>query len=183
MNMPDRYVHLSFQIDTNRINARGSLPNMNQLEEWRANGVIRLEISKVAHDEASFGNSVRREKASSYIFSHTQATTPNEVNLLKNIERVVFPSGIKTQNDANDVEILFNAKKYCHILITDDGDSERQSGGILGNTRRLEGLGIRVMRDSNAVVCIQDKIKMRDEWARKVSTYTGQALPDWVGKD
>jgi len=40
--MPDRSVLLEFYIDTNRINARESLPYMNQLEKWHRDDVISL---------------------------------------------------------------------------------------------------------------------------------------------
>ena len=38
---------------------------------------------------------------------------------------------------ANDIEIVFNAAKYEGILVTADGGSRRQLGGILGNRAAL----------------------------------------------
>lgn len=51
MRPEERYVYLSFHLDSNRINARGRLPAVTQLERWHGDGVIDLELSEVAHDE------------------------------------------------------------------------------------------------------------------------------------
>ncbi len=48
MNIPERYVWLEFHIDTNRINARKNLKDMNMLEYWNENDVIYMEMSEVA---------------------------------------------------------------------------------------------------------------------------------------
>ncbi len=79
--------------------------------------------------------------------------------------------------------MVFNAYKYERILITDDGGSRRQSGGILGNRERLRSLGIQVMRDNEAVELVKHRIIERDEFARRIASKTGEPLPDWVGKD
>lgn len=143
MTMPKRYVHLEFQIDTNRINAREALPCMNLLEAWAADGVIQLEMCRKAQDEASQGKSVTRAmKASRYIYSETLAGTSEEQEVLGEISDILFPAGIQTPSQWNDVEIVFNAWKYKCILITDDGGSKRQPGGILGNRERLAQLGM-----------------------------------------
>jgi hypothetical protein len=39
-------------------------------------------------------------------------------------------------------------------LITDEGDSKSQKGGMLGNRVKLNGIGIQVVRDSEAVEMI-----------------------------
>ena len=51
MKNPERDTYLRFQIDTNRINARQNLPNMNLLEKWHNAGVIRLEMSEHSSNE------------------------------------------------------------------------------------------------------------------------------------
>lgn len=184
MEMPRRLLYESFQIDANRINARGTIDAMNQLEEWRDNDVIHLDMSQVAYGEASAGDhSDRAEKAAGYIYSMTLASTPRERAQLDEIERILFPSGATTQNERNDVEVVFNALKYHRILITNDGGSKRQPGGILGNADQLRALGLRVMRDSEAVEYIRERIRQRDERARRVAAYTGESLPEWVGQD
>ena len=184
MGMPKRYVHLEFQIDTNRINARETLPHMNTLETWADDGVIQLEMCRKAQDEASQGKSVTRaRKASGYIYSETLAGTSKEQEVLRKISEILFPTGIQTSSQWNDVEIVFNAWKDTCILITDDGGSKRQPGGILGNRERLAQLGIRVMRDSEAVSEVKEAIRKRDKLARRRASRTGEKLPEWVGKD
>lgn len=53
MKQEERYVYLSFHLDSNRINARGGLLAVTQLERWHGDGVIDLELSEVAHDEVA----------------------------------------------------------------------------------------------------------------------------------
>jgi hypothetical protein len=65
-------------------------------------------------------------------------------------------------NEANDVEIAFNANKYGAILVTADGGSRRQPGGILGNRVALARLGVQVMSDGEAVALVREKIQERD---------------------
>ena len=69
------------------------------------------------------------------------------------------------------------------MLITDDGGSKQQPGGILGNRERLSSLGIQVMRDYEAVEFVKHKIIERDESARRIASRTGEPLPTWIGKD
>ena len=158
MNMPERYVYLDFHIDTNRINAKSRLDFMNILEHWYENDVIFLEMAEVAQNEATKSqNSIRTEKAYSYISTETLASTPDEARMLRKIKVILFPRGVKNINERNDVEILFNAWKYGAILITDDGGSKRQPGGILGNRDKLTALGIQVMRDHEAVEIVKQK--------------------------
>lgn len=184
MEMPKRDLPLSFHIDTNCINARESLPNMNQLESWHNDGVIYIEISQKAQDEASQGKSVdRARKANNYIYTETLARTPREREFLRKISNILFPTGIQKSNQWNDVEIVFNAWKNQCILITNDGGSKRQPGGILGNQKRLAQLGIRVMSDSEAVNKVKEAIKKRDDRATRRASKSGEELPDWVGKD
>jgi hypothetical protein len=119
-----RYVGPSFHLDTNRINARRKLRYMNQLEAWHANDVIELELSAVA--QAEIARTKRPEhvrKASRYLATETLADTPGERRDLAVIAAILFPEGIRSSADANDVAIVFNAKKYCCILLTADGMS------------------------------------------------------------
>lgn len=184
MKTLERFVHKAFHIDNNRINARGGLPYMSRLENWHKDEVIRLDMSQVANDEAKSGNDFARDqKAHKYIYSLTYANTDEEIMLLKNIEQIIFPTGANTRNKRNDVEIVFNAWKYGRILITDDGGSKRQPGGIIGNSDKLKAIGITVMRDSEAVTLVENAIKKRDEYAREIAAITGSTLPAWAGKD
>jgi len=183
--MPNRHTTLEFYIDTNRINARQGLPHMNQLEKWRRNGVISIQMPDEARLEALRGrNPDRSRKTKSYICSIVpQDMQARYQRVLDEVENILFPSGAQTQDQLNDVGIVFNAGYYMAILITDDGDSNRQPNGILGSREKLLKLGIQVMRDSEAVSLVRERIGQRDELARAVASRTGQPLPEWVGVD
>ncbi|OGX27368.1 MAG: hypothetical protein A2705_01990 [Omnitrophica WOR_2 bacterium RIFCSPHIGHO2_01_FULL_52_10] len=102
---------------------------------------------------------------------------------LNQIQLILFPLGVQSRNNQNDVEIVFNAWKYFRILVTDDGDSRSQPVGILGNRDHLADIGIRVMRDDEAVELVKQKIIDRDQRARRIVLMEGKSLPDWVGLD
>ena len=157
---------------------------MNQLEIWHNNGVIDLQLSEVAQNEAIAGNnSARKNKAFAYIYSCTFANTSDEQNQLRNISDILFPDGIKNSNQRNDVEIVFNALKYTGFLITNDGASKSQPGGILGAKEKLKEIGLFVMSDCEAVDYIKGLIKTRDNRVKRKSEENGEPLPDWYGKD
>ena len=180
--MPERYVYIDFMIDTNRINAKTHLKNMNILECWHEDGVISIEMAEVAQNEAvQSRDSSRTEKAYTYIATKTLAHTRDEVLKLNQIQLILFPLGVQSRNNQNDVEIVFNAWKYFRILVTDDGDSRSQPVGILGNRDHLADIGIRVMRDDEAVELVKQKIIDRDQRARRIVLMEGKSLPDWVG--
>ena len=180
----DRFVYVTFQIDTNRINARGSLPDMNQLEAWHEAGVIMMQMSQVAQGEAKSGASALRSKrAISYIFSITYGDRPDEQADLRAIEEAIFPGGAATETERHDVEVAFNAKKYGAILVTNDGLSKRQPRGILGSRAALARIGAQVMTDSEAVAYVRQKIAERDQRMRLRAQREGTPLPDWVGAD
>jgi len=183
--MDSRYIGLMFHIDTNRINARGKLENMNKLKEWAKNGVITLEMSEVTLDEASAGNNAQRtRKAREYIYSMTYATTQDEKTKLQKIEDILFPGGADNDNKRNDVEIVFNAAKYHRILITNDGGSSSQPNGMLGNASILKSeIDVDVITDTEAVARVEKMIEARDSICRHHAGNTGDKLPDWIGKD
>ncbi len=184
LEMPIRNIRLTYHIDTNRINARQKLDAMNQLEYWQDRGVINLEMSEVAMIEASSNqSSPRAKKAQMNIFSYTSNNTKEDENKLKEIELTIFPNGCKDQNQRNDVAVVYNASKYGHILITADGDSKKQPGGILGAKAALRKLGISVLRDTEAIEVIREAILSRDKIAYQVNDITSIELPEWVGKD
>lgn len=181
----DRFiVHPLFMLDTNRINAKEKLPNMNKLEKWKKDGVINIIMSEVANREAKNGNNFKRaEKAGEQIFSLTCEMTPDENKILYKIKNIIFPKGPKDQSEKNDVEIVFNAYKYGCFLITDEGASKKQPRGILGSKIELSEIGIQVMRDSEAVNLVENKIEERDRLAIEYSKMTNTPLPKWVGQD
>jgi len=184
MRMLSRYINLKFHIDANRINAFGNLKYMNILQHWFKNGVIYIEMSEVAQDEACKGeNSKRFEKACKYLATVSYVNTIEEKRLVEKIKTILFPNGVIDRSELNDVKIVFNAKKYDSILITDDGDSKRQPMGILGNASKLHLLGIKAIRDQEAVELVTSKIKERDKRAKRIAETIGEALPEWIGSD
>jgi predicted nuclease of predicted toxin-antitoxin system len=180
MNMieEERSLFLIFQIDANRINARAQLPYMNQLEHWADSGIILVEMSRVAYDEARSGqDQYRSHKVSGYIYSYTYADTLQEQQMIAEIARALFPGGLWTPNDWRDVEIVFNARKYGAILVTADG-------AILDRSRELAArFHINVMTDEQAVAFVRSRIRARDERARQHAEDSSTQVPEWVGKD
>lgn len=179
----ERFVHLGFQIDTNRINARGRLEHMNRLERWAADDVIEVIMSETAATEAARAGSRQARKAMSYVQSVTLATNEHERVMMRKIELAIFPGGAKSSGDRNDVEIVFNALKYSRRLVTTDGGSKRQPGGILGAREKLAAIGVTVMTDEEACAYVKGLIAARDERARQEARETGARLPRWVGRD
>ena len=178
MSEEGRNLFLIFQIDANRINARAQLPNMNQLERWADSGIILVEMSRVAYDEARSGQDHSRSlKVSGYIYSYTYADTLEEKQTMDQIARVLFSEGMQTSNDRGDVEIVFNAHKYGAILVTADG-------AILDKAPELAArFPIRIMTDDQAVAFVRGRIRARDERARQRAVDSDTPVPEWVGKD
>jgi len=87
--MRSRETCVYFQIDTNRINSRGTLVAMNRLERWHRDGVIGLVMSDIAHAEAKAGRNTRRSrKAVGYIYSLSFEREPN-AQLKKGVKSAV----------------------------------------------------------------------------------------------
>ena len=182
--MPTRYVALDFSLDANRINAMRKCPATNQLEMWEENGVVQIDMCDVAQDEASKKSSARFQKASNYIYPIT-LNSHRQSDEFRKIKNILFPNkSTLTTNEENDVLIVFHAMQNHCLLVTNDGGSKRQPGGMLGNKDRLlNDIGVKVMRDTEAVVLAEEKIAERDERARRIAERNGEALPEWIGKD
>jgi hypothetical protein len=145
---------LTFFIDTNRINARQNLNYMNELEQLSAEGKCSLSMPYHAWKEAETGsNLLRQSKVCEYDF----------IQPLKNesqrywynvIEAIVFPSRARTENEKNDLWILVTAREMNYPIITNDGGSKKQSGGMLGNAQELKKIGVTVVRDLEAVAWV-----------------------------
>jgi hypothetical protein len=172
-----------FHIDTNRINSRANLLMMNQLEKWASDGVVLINMSGTSFREASEGtDTLRTRKAQSYVYTLTESDIETSSNLYQEIEGILFPNGAQGVSQQNDVKIVFDAAHWKAILVTAEGNSKRQPGGMLGNKARL-GKFVTVMSDDEAVAFIRSKINERDEFNRRVSEETGQLLPEWTAKD
>lgn len=170
-------------IDTNLINARGNLATMNQIEKWACDGVILVNMSNASFNEAQQGSNVRRiKKALSHIFTLVDENCNESDPKFQQIAIALFPTGIKAEKERNDVRIVWEAAKWHAILVTNDGGSKNQSGGILGNAYKIKNI-VNIMRDTEAVEFIKSKIKERDGRNIEISNLTAQALPEWTGKD
>ena len=151
-------LYLTFAIDSNVINARRSLPAMNQLERWEEAGLIGIHMLQPSHEEAKQGHSAPRvRKVHSRLFALRFSPTRAELEEMSAIERVLFPNGARSESQRTDVDIVFQAKRYDYPLITLDGRSSRQPGGMLGNRDKLAEMGVTVLTPDEAVAMARRK--------------------------
>lgn len=157
---------------------------MNRLENLAEHGIIELFTSEIAQNEMLAGGDSRRaDKAYSLIFTMSAITDKREVRRMRQIEQILCPGGASSARQRNDVEIVFNAAKYPWPLITNDGDSKSQPGGILGNRAELAKIGVKILRPAEAVAEVDQAITLRDKSVRHMASVLGLPLPQWVGKD
>ena len=180
-----RMIHqCTFLLDTNCINARQKDQYINQLEKWNRDNVIDLMMAETSSDEAAVGNKMREKKSCEYLSTLSYVTTLEEQSQLNRIQEILFPSGAKDQNQKNDVDIVFNALKYDRTLVTMDGDSKSQPGGILGNAKQLNTeFKIKIVRPEKAVEIVKKAIALRDNTTKQDCDRVGAEYPSWVGKD
>ena len=124
-----------------------------------------------------------QSSAFSLIFTDTARRTLEEKGVLGQIGLFLFPRGPQNQNERNDALIVFSAWKHRCTLITNDGDSRNQPGGILGHRGELADLGITVISDNEAVAWVKEKIRKRDHNAVLMHEDFAAPLPGWVGED
>lgn len=169
-------------IDTNLINARQKLPAVNQLEKWYEDEVILINMSSTAHGEAKAGsNAMRVKKANTNIYT---ATPPFEASypLYQKVETALFPGGTRNENQRNDVKIVCETAKYAAILVTGDGGSKTQPGGILGNRHKLKDV-VQILSPDEAEEFVRQKISERDAYNIRFVKEFGGELPPWTGCD
>ncbi len=171
-----------FQIDTNLINARQKLQEVNQLEKWAKDDVILINMSSIAHGEATAGTNLGRvHKANKNIFTVSEPIDPTDPLFLK-VQQALFENIELDQNKSNDVSIVCEASKYAAVLVTNDGNSKSQPRGILGNRHKIKDL-VNIMSPEEAVDFVKMKIKERDDFNRDVAKNSGKPLPIWTGCD
>lgn len=169
-------------IDTNLINARQKLPAVNQLEKWFENEVILINMSSTAYGEAKAGGSIQRtRKANQQIYTTTPPADTSDP-LYSKIDAIIFPGGAQDDNQRNDVKIVFDAAKYAAILVTSDGGSKNQPGGILGNRDKLRDI-VKILTIEETVTLIREKLRARDEFNKRVVKEIGGELPAWTDLD
>jgi len=143
-----------FLLDANACNALQSIGELNQLERLALAGKIDLMYTETTWDEARFGSLTRNKKVSNFFFvglsedvEHSQLQQPWR----DEIGRVVFPRGIKTDNERRDVEALLTVRMTDGYFVTNDGASKNQPRGILGCKSQLSALGIKVLNFTDAL--------------------------------
>jgi hypothetical protein len=176
-----------FHLDTNLINARQLNEAVNQLEKWRADGIICIAMAGVAHVEAQAGKGTgalaRQRKAATHLYTISDAGESKEDDTFTKVEKILWEQA-KDDNQANDVAIVCEAIKYHAILVTNDGDSSSQKGGILGLRDALrEQFGVEIYRPEEAVAFIRNKIAERDARNAEIAGMTGTPVPQWSGQD
>jgi hypothetical protein len=111
-------------------------------------------MPRIAWNEAEAGNNEdRQEKTWSYYFiglTHTDSQN----HWYTKVEAIIFPNGARSKQEINDIWILVTAREMNYPLVTNDGGSKSQRGGILGNREKLNKIGIKVIRDYEAVQMI-----------------------------
>ncbi len=173
-------------IDANRINALQKLDAMNQLELWHQNDVIQILMCDIAQNEARKGKDgyKRYPKAFQYVDCRT-FDSHKQQSEYQTIRKILWSSKTKlSPNEKNDITIVFHAMLNHYVLITNDGGSKRQPGGILGNRDQLkQETGVIILRDFEAVSLVREKIIERDKRTHRLSKKLKIKLPDWFGKD
>ena len=144
---------LEYLLDANCINARQKDPALNELEALHEKGKILLIMPRPAYDEAGFGSEARQEKTEDYCFVGTEDSERFKVKHI--IGHILFPSGAKTANQKNDIEILEVARHTRTTLITMDGASKSQPGGMLGHRDELAKFGIKILWPAEALAEIK----------------------------
>lgn len=168
-------------IDANLINAKQKLESVNQLERWHDAEIIMINMSSVARSEAmADANQDRTRKANTRVYTVTPPIDDEDTQF-KLVEAALFPCGAKDENQRNDIRIVCEAAKYAAILITNDGASKTQPGGILGNRDKLRNF-VQIMLPDEAVAFVRGKIHERDEFNRQVASEIGGELPTWTGQ-
>lgn len=176
-----------FHLDTNLINARQVNEAVNRLEKWQTDGVICIAMAGVAHAEAQAGKGTgalaRQRKAATHLYTISDAGEAKEDDTFTKVEKILWGEA-KDGNQTNDVAIVCEAIKCHAILVTNDGDSSSQKGGILGHRDALrEQFGIEIYRPEEAVAVIREKIAERDARNAEIAGMTGMPVPLWSGQD
>lgn len=140
------------------------------------------KMSATAHGEAQAdGNALRTRKANQQIYTATPAVGSCDSLYLK-VEAALFPDGAPDDNQRNDVRIVCEAGKYAAILVTGDGSSKTQPGGLLGNRDKLKDV-VQVLSPDEAVDFVRKKIRERDDFNVQFANEYGGQLPPWIGHD
>ena len=140
-----------FFLDANAVNAKQRDSALNELERMAQAGLIELQYTQVTFAEASHGCGKRAEKAAELTWAGVVEESGFPAQWRQTIEKIVFPGGVRSQSQENDVTALVTAKLAGAFFVTTDGASNTQPRGILGSKRELAELGIAVLTPAEAV--------------------------------
>ena len=158
---PQRQVilfELCFFLDANCVNARQQNDALNVLERWRDQEIVTLIYAEITKIEASYGDEVRKDKADEFTCVQVNETGDNP-EVREAISKIVFPKGPRNQNQMNDVDAVYHAERLRWPLVTMDGNSRSQPGGILGHCAELNAMGIEVLAPQQAVSRVRFELK------------------------
>lgn len=144
-----------FFLDANCINARQQNPTLNELENFRAEGFVTLVFTEATHREAGIGKQERTDKAAGFSYTKFEPFCDGNEHTKLAIEFILFPAGAKTDNHRNDVLAVYHAERLRWPLVTMDGASKKQPGGILGRAAELATLGIEVISPECALARVR----------------------------
>lgn len=181
-----RRLRQPFIVDTNRANTRRQLFAMNKLQQWKSDGVIRLNYTFEIQRELERCRNPKFREAShalGVLFARS-CSAIEEKEQRDKIAGIIFPNGLKDNTDRVDVDTIRVAQLWGAIVITDDGASKRQPGGLLGATLRLHReVGVKVIRDVDAEGMVSRLINQRDQLEIFEAAFEKRTVADWCGKD
>lgn len=147
-----------FLLDANCVNARQLNGDLNQLERWYEDGSVTLLYPEVTYAEARHRSAMRAEKVDRYTWVELLPEHDNP-EVERAIEHILFPQGVRTLNERNDVRAVYYAQRLAYPLVTMDGGSKKQPGGILGRAFQLAAeLDVEVIPPSAAVACARRRL-------------------------
>lgn len=172
-----------FIADSNRVNSRGTLPAMTTLRKWADAGDIKLVYTEKIWAELKSSQNDKIQAAArelGALFGYS-LDEKEEAEARSKIARIVFPNGLRFDSDRVDVDTIRIAQLWHAIVITNDGDSKTQPGGILGAKSRLHReIGVEVMRDFEAEKLVARLIRERDRMEIGFAAKEGREPAAWV---
>ena len=172
-----------FIADSNRVNSRGGLPAMTALRKLADAGDIKLLYTEEIQAELERCRNPKIRTASrelSALFAKS-LDDDEEEDQRGRITRILFPNGLRSDNDRVDVDTIRVAQLWTANVITNDGASKTQPGGILGAASRLHReIGVQVMRDFEAEKLVARLIRERDRLEILFAAKEGRDVAAWV---
>ncbi|HVZ43201.1 MAG TPA: hypothetical protein VHA82_05275 [Ramlibacter sp.] len=142
---------LAFFLDANCVNARQKNDALNQLESYRDRNMVTLMYADKVHAEARHGSQKRSDKVQEFSFAELDPVFGENLEVKGQIEDILCPGGAKTANERNDIWAVYVAERLQWPLVTMDGASKSQPGGILGRAPQLAALGVEVITPQQAL--------------------------------